>query len=74
MQTNVEVSDEIITTGSGARMQVCYIDLGNKYPDKVTRFLPKGENPLPAGNYIATQGRIDSYRPVIDVQSLTRAK
>jgi hypothetical protein len=72
MQVQVEVTDEIVKTQGGNSMQVCYVGLGGKYPERVTRFLGK-DAPLPAGAYVATQGRIDNYRPVIDVQSLTRA-
>lgn len=71
MQVKVEVSDEIVQTANGANVQVCYIHLGGKYPERVTRYLGS-EAALPAGQYLATKGRIENYRPVIDIRDLQR--
>lgn len=73
MRVDVEVTDEIVETANGAKVQVIYLDLGGRYPERATRYLGD-EKPLPAGPYVATQGRIDNYRPVIDVRNLQRAK
>lgn len=73
MEVKVEVTDEVRELPSGNKVQVCYVDLGGKYPEETTRFVGDSQ-PLAAGAYVATRGRIDNYRPVVDIQSLTRAK
>lgn len=69
LQIAVEVTSDLTTTKNGSTMQDCYIDLGGKYPEAVQRYCPDGA-PLAPGRYIATKGRIENYRPVIDLRSL----
>lgn len=66
---NVEVTDETYQTGK-ATQQRCYVDLGGKYPEPVGRFVDDS-GPLKAGMYVARRGRIENYRPVVDLRDLT---
>jgi hypothetical protein len=68
----VEVTSEIFKAGKSEQQQ-CYIDLGGKYPEAIGRFIGE-EGPLPPGMYVATKGRIENYRPVIDLRQLQKAK
>lgn len=71
MKVGVEVSAETFLTKNKSTMQKCFIDLGGKYPEACSRFIAEGEKPLAAGNYYATSGRIENFRPVIDLRDLT---
>lgn len=71
MQVKVEVTDEIIKTRNGNDLQVCFVYLGERYPERCTRFLGEGVDKLPAGDYVATKGRIQNYQPTVDLQQLT---
>ncbi len=72
LQVNVEVTNNLTKTNNGKDMQDCYIDLGGKYPEAVSRFVGS-EGVLPAGKYVATKGRVENFRPVVDLRHLTPA-
>lgn len=71
LKATVEVTGDVLMTRKGGRMQQCYIDLGGKYPEAVTRFIAEEDQPLKPGSYVATKGRIENFRPVIDLRDLT---
>lgn len=68
----VEVTTETRPTRKGGTMQVCYVDLGGKYPEQISVYAGNSsdDRSRAPGFYVCKRLKKDGYNIVLDLDDL----